>query len=90
MAPHRLRALVKIVTKNVIKCYEPSILPIFCNLYYKITPVRSSIFYDFSTRLSVKGSENVSKSSTVKPILSSHLKKDKTKVLMENGCLMAV
>ena len=28
--------------------------------------------------------------STVKPVLSSHLKIDKTKVLMENGSLMKV
>ena len=29
-------------------------------------------------------------SGTVKPVLRGHLKKDKTKVLMENGSLMEV
>ena len=36
------------------------------------------------------GIESMSKRSTVKPVLSGHLKIDKTRVLMESGSLMKV
>ena len=60
---------------------------VLCFRYYNFNEVQ---MFTFSRRIDEGGSDITVSNGTVKPVLSSHSKIDKTKVLMTNGSLMKV